>query len=122
MKLFFFLVVLALLPAGLTGQRQPSRWVNICTQDPDATSYCRDVGKSAYNSFGAQALRLVQLGKIVGVAWRPRGSIIGMSSDGQVRTSTRSAYYYIIDDGGEQRFLRQAREISVQRRRRNGAT
>jgi len=79
MKRFFPLIVLFLVPAGLGGQRQQSRWVDICTQDPSATSYCRDVGKSAYNAFGAPVLRDVRLGKIVGVAsaWQSDRNIQG---------------------------------------------
>ena len=83
-------------------------WENICP-DETASSYCAKVGKDAYNRFGAQVLRTVKLGEIIGVCWRPKGSLI--SKDGRV--SPRNAYYYIIDDGWgpDKAFIRQCREI-----------
>ena len=57
-------------------------------------------------------MRNVKLGKIVGVAWRPKGSMVGRD-----RTSPRDAYYYIIDDGAgpAKAFIRQALEIRAVR-------
>jgi len=70
--------------------------------------------------YGASFLKNVVLGKIIGVAWRPKGSVIGVSIaipeagiPEEIRTSPRDAYYYIIDDGGGKPFLRQCREINI---------
>ena len=103
-------------------------WKNVC-DGPDSTSvsYCRNVGKDAYNATGAVILREVKLGRIIGVCWRPTGSIIGYSPaipaaniPAETRKSPRDAYYYIIDDGmldaeGKPKppFLRQCREIQA---------
>ncbi len=71
--------------------------------------YCSNIGKGAYNATGHSAVKNIELGKIVGVVWRPQGSSI--SSSNPSRTSPRDAYYYIIDDGGGDPFIRQCREI-----------
>ena len=97
---------------GLTvATQQETVWANVCP-DPEV-SYCRDLGKDAYNATGSRVLRNVRLGKIIGVAWRPRGSVVSLPGF-PVRTSPRNAYYYIIDDGAgsAKAFLRQAREIA----------
>jgi hypothetical protein len=96
-----------------------SEWQSICP-DPEVM-YCKDVGKYAHNNAtNPPILRGIKLGKIVGVSWRPKGSVIGVSEaipaagiPESVRTSPRDAYYYIIDDGGGKPFLRQCREIDA---------
>ena len=117
MKRILTLIWLLSLPV-YSMSAQPD-WKNIC---PDhSVSYCKGVGKNAHNnSTNPPALRGIKLGKIVGVAWRSKGSVIGISpaiaSAGipeSVRTSPRDAYYYIIDDGGGKPFLRQCREIDA---------
>ncbi len=117
MKPIIVLVILLSSPP-LSVAAQPD-WQNIC---PDiSVSYCMGVGKNAHNNFAnPPALRGIKLGKIVGVAWRPKGSVIGVSSaipsagiPESVRTSPRDAYYYIIDDGSGKLFLRQSREIDA---------
>ncbi len=95
------------------------RWQNICPQDD--VPYCKNIGKNAYNnSTNPPLLRGIKLGRIIGVSWRPKGSVIGISeaipSAGipeSVRKSPRDVYYYIIDDGSEKPFLRQCREIDA---------
>ena len=103
---------ITLLAVGLVATAPPvsaQSWTDICASQE--VSYCDDVGKDAHNnSSNPPALRGIRLGKIVGVAWRPEGSIISPPG-ATVRTSPRDAYYYIIDDGGGAAFLRQAREI-----------
>lgn len=82
-------------------------WKTICPTRE--VYYCQDVEKYAYNnSTNPPLLRGIKLGKIIGVAWRPKGSLIGNS-----RLSPRNAYYYIIDDGSGKPFLRQCREIDA---------
>ena len=112
------IVFLILVPL-ISFAAQP-QWSNIC---PDsAVSYCDNIGKNAYNnSTNPPALRGIKLGKSIGVSWRPKGSLIGISEaipsagiPGSIRTSPRNAYYYIIDDGSGNPFLRQCREISPQ--------
>ena len=97
---------------------QPN-WQNICPKDD--VSYCKNVGKNAHNNFtNPPLLRGIKLGKIIGVSWRSKGSVIGISeaipSAGipeSVRKSPRNAYYYIINDGSGKPFLRQCREIDA---------
>lgn len=95
------------------------KWNNICP-DPDV-SYCNNVGKNAHNNnTNPPALRGIRLGKIIGVAWQPKGSIIGYEEaipsaniPAKSYLSPRDAYYYIIDDGWGDPFLRQCREIDA---------
>lgn len=113
--LLVFLIVLFPMIANAT----QVDWSNVCP-DKDVL-YCNDVGKEAFNnSTNPPLLRGIKLGKIIGVAWRPKGSVISVSeaipSAGipeSVRTSPRDAYYYIIDDGSGKPFLRQCREIDA---------
>jgi len=102
-------------------------WENICP-NPDVP-YCQNVGKDAYNNSKSLStfLRGIKLGKITGVTWRPKGSIIGYAEaipkagiPERIRTSPRDAYYYIINDGmldadGKKLkpFIRQCREIDA---------
>lgn len=97
------------------------KWTTICP-DKDVT-YCSSVGKTAHNSTGNQFMRNIKLGKITGVSWRPKGSVIGFSEaipsakiPASVRKSPRNAHYYIIDDGGGNPFLRQCREIDTRKK------
>lgn len=132
----FIIVILGLLftasstltLSSLYSAQQPAMdWKNVC-DGPDSTSvsYCRNVGKDAYNATGAAVLRDVKLGGIIGVCWRPASSIIGYSPPipaanipAEYRRSPRDAYYYIIDDGTKddagkpKPFLRQCREIEA---------
>ena len=97
--------------APVTAQTK-SNWQNICPSEI-AQPYCDNIGKSAYNAQGTRIMRSVKLGKIIGVAWRPKGSLVGQNP---TRTARRDAFYYIIDDGyGPQySFIRMAREIRAE--------
>lgn len=86
---------------------------NLC---PDVSvSYCKDVGKRAFNAFGIQALREIDLGPIVGTTFKYQGAVISAPIY-PVRLSSRDAWYYIVGPGGvsTEPFLREAREISPQ--------
>jgi hypothetical protein len=117
MRLIVLILVALIFP--LSAVAAHPNWQNVCSND--SVSYCRNVGKIAYNNFTNPLLaRDVKLGKIIGVSWRPKGSLTGVSeaipSAGipkSIRTSPRNAYYYIIDDGGGKPFLRQCREIDA---------
>lgn len=116
--LISILFLFAITSFGYAANTDP--WQNVC---PDASIvYCKDAGKYAHNGPGSTpALKGIKLGKIIGVAWRPKGSIIGYSKPipeagipGSTRLSPRDSYYYIIDDGSkEPPFLRQCREIDT---------
>jgi hypothetical protein len=105
------MIVIPLIVGLTVTTQQETTWANVCPASD--VSYCRNVGKDAYNATGSRVLRNVRLGKIIGVAWRPRGSLISLPGF-TVRTSPRDAYYYIIDEGAgaAKAFIRQAREIS----------
>ena len=114
-----FLVVSTGLVLGLPAVFAQPQWTNICP-DPQV-QHCKNVGRIAQNNdTNPPALRGIKLGKIIGVAWRPKGSLIGYSEaipdagiPASTRTSPRDAYYYIIDDGWGEPFLRQCREIDA---------
>jgi hypothetical protein len=105
-RLFFALLLFFVLGFG----SKAIAWQNVCPNDT-CKEYCANVGKVAYNAFGTEVMRSVKLGKIIGVCWRPKGSLISKDR----RVSPRNAFYYIIDDGWgpEKAFLRQCREIKA---------
>ena len=122
----FLVLLLTIILVTPNSYAKSSHWQNVCPATD--VSYCKDVGKYAYNnSTNSPFLRGVKLGKIIGVIWRPKGSVIGISEaipkaniPKEIRTSPRDAYYYIIDDGiiddkGKKipSFLRQCREIDA---------
>ena len=117
MKRLITLMALLLLPLMFVAAE--AKWNKSW---PDTrVSYRKAIGKKAYNnSTNPPVLRGIKLGKIVGVSWRPKGSMIGVSEaipaagiPESIRKSPRDAYYYIIDDGSEKPFLRQCREIDA---------
>ncbi len=68
--------------------------------------YCAHVGKRAYTLKNMSAVNEKDFGKIIGVAWRSKGSTVSAPGQ-QKRTSPRNSYYYIIQqDGGDYVFLR----------------
>lgn len=109
MRLFETLILMAALitPATASG----SVWQNVC---PDKEIYyCNDVGKIGYHYYTK-----LKVGRILGVAWRPKGSLIGIEPaipklhiKEQYRVSPRDAYYYIIEDPGNDPFIVQCRYI-----------
>jgi hypothetical protein len=113
--LLLFPLLIVLLASLLFAQ---SEWTNIC---PDPSNYyCKNVGKTAYDAEWPKRFGDVRLGKIIGVAWRPKGTVIGISKaipkariPQEIRLSPRDAYYYIIDDGWGEPFLRQCREVNA---------
>ncbi len=124
-KISIYLAILIFL-STIAFATDTNSWKNVCP-DPDIC-YCKNVGKTAYNAFGPEAAKHVKLGKIIGVAWRPKGSVIGYSTPPpeaglprKTHLSPRDAYYYIIDElvagclKGKMPppFLRQSREINA---------
>lgn len=87
-------------------------WVDVCSSGGGAPGYCGDVGARAINCCGG--LKGIEVGWIVGVAWRPAGSLISRP-DQEPRVSDRDAFYYIVieAEGSDYIFLRQAREITA---------
>ena len=109
---YVIIFVLALSVQAIGENLAPlnTKWQNVCP-DPNCPEYCSNIGKIAYNAYGTKIMKTLKLGKIIGVCWRIKGSLI--STDGRV--SPRDAYYYIIDDGWgpEKAFIRQCREIKA---------
>lgn len=121
MKLF--LISFALLTLSVTAQS--ATWESNC---PDAPGGCEDVGKIAFNNAHwlkpgkmRDNMESIVLGKITGVIWRPKGSLIGMSEaipasniKASARTAPEDAWYYIIkSDDAEQSFIVKLRDIKT---------
>lgn len=70
-------------------------WVNACEQEADGP-YCADVGKTAHNRGGHEALQEVPLGEIIGVTWRPKGSMVSRPEASTVRIAKRDSWWFII--------------------------
>jgi hypothetical protein len=91
---------------------------NVCPNEK--IPYCKEIGKDAHHneSVTPPILQGVKIGKITGVIWRPKGSILeileAVPSKGipeLVTTSPQDAYYYLIDDGSSKPLLRKCTEI-----------
>lgn len=120
-KILTCFIILSLL-SPLSFATDEKDWENLCP-NPDIF-YCKNVEKTAYHgSDSPPHLRGRQLGKIIGVAWIPKGTIIGyekpITEAGIPRKallSPRSAFYYIIvDDVWKKEFLRPCLEIEVEK-------
>lgn len=92
---------------------------NVCPNP--RVEHCAHVGKTAQNNaMNPPALRGIELGTITGVSWKKQGAVIDVSDalpsagiPADVRLSPRDAFYFIIDDGAGNTFLRQAVEIEA---------
>jgi len=110
-----FSLVLGLQPFPAVAGSE--KWTNICSKSD--VFYCDDIGKKAFNKMGGP--EDIKLGKIIGVTWKKKGSVIGYSAaipnrgiSEEPRLSPRDAYYFIIDDDtGANPFLRQCIEIQA---------
>ena len=90
-------------------------WVDSCgkaewkgVQD----TYCRCTGMDIYDNnprlkafWESTGKPMPPVGKVIGVAWRPKGSLISPSGV----TSPRNAFYYIVDDKSGPPFLKDPR-------------
>ncbi len=88
------------LPSARTG-----KWKRECGNQSWGESirrYCTCVGETVYDRHTK-----LRVGEISGVAWRPKGTLIGNTDE---RVSGRDAFYYIVDDGTGQPFLKDPRQ------------
>ena len=113
LRIILFLLTIIVLQASLATvyAADTSPWETVC---PDGSvTYCKNVGKNAHNRSGPPKLKEQKLGKIIGVTWRAKGSLITTTCP--TTTSPRDAYYYIITDGiaGTIPVLRQCEEIDA---------
>ena len=86
---------------------------SICGRDHDRyTRLCDNVGKFAHSKASLANLNDKNYGKIIGVAWRKKGSIISSRRQTKKRRSEKNAYYYIIGNpkDASSQFLRAATE------------
>jgi hypothetical protein len=93
-------------------QENRDRWDDVCGGSP-AISYCAEVGKTAYNNDNNPIhLRGRKLGTIVGVIWQAKNSLISPRG-AEVLFAPKNAYYYIIDAGIGELFLRECDQIDA---------
>jgi|GEM_PF-6767721 len=104
---------LAALLLALTALPATSAWTNICATDP-AGFYCDQVGKTAFNNFGPPMVRDVEIGPIIGVAYKLKGGLISRPEAQTIQLAPRNAFFFIIGPGGvaDYEFLRDTREIA----------
>lgn len=113
LRIILFLLTIIVLQASLANvyAADTSPWESVC---PDGSvTYCKNVGKNAHNRNGPPELKELKLGKIIGVAWRAKGSLITTTCP--TKTSPQDAYYYIIDDGVAETvpILKQCEEVDA---------
>lgn len=114
---WFIAALIVSISSSFALAAQP-KWENVCPNQK--ISYCEEIGKNAHNNeaITPPIFQGVKVGKIIGVIWREKGSVIEISvaipSAGIpefVRKSPQDAYYYIIDDGSGKPFLRPCTEM-----------
>ena len=119
MKFLKIIITLAIIgPAGYylymyISNRDTLDFETVCEKGHKKyTKLCRNVGKDAWSKPSVANLNEKNFGKILGVAWRRKNSII--SAKGQrSRRSESNSYYYIIGTLGKDgaQFLRVESEI-----------
>jgi len=72
------------------------------------TKLCNNIGKYAWTQQSVLQINELNYGKILGVAWRKKGSIISSSKQKNKRRSESNSYYYIVGDNknADSQFLR----------------
>lgn len=86
---------------------------SVCQKDNKRyTDLCTNVGKFAYSKQSVININEKNYGKILGVAWRKKGSIISSPNQTAKRYSENNAYYYIVGDSknAASQFLRAVNE------------
>nr|VFK63383.1 MAG: hypothetical protein BECKUNK1418G_GA0071005_10334 [Candidatus Kentron sp. UNK]VFK71663.1 MAG: hypothetical protein BECKUNK1418H_GA0071006_107619 [Candidatus Kentron sp. UNK] len=121
-KAIIILVAVSHAPRVLAGRPPESldKWENLCLAKK--IEYCQNVGKTAHNNKNNPKLLVgIKLGKITGLIWRERKSIIGYSPaipraniPEKIRYAPENAYYYIIDDDWPGDFIRRVDEVDPQ--------
>ncbi|MFP4629644.1 MAG: hypothetical protein ACLFMQ_02855 [Desulfohalobiaceae bacterium] len=97
------------LQQAVDSRIQDSHWSNVCGRE--STDYCGHIGWLAYEAAAGERSEQV-LGEVLGLTWRPRGTLI--SRDGE--RAPENSYYYIIYDWRKQRtFLRQVDYVRPQK-------
>ncbi len=80
-----------------------SHWSDICAREN--IEYCRHIGWLAFEASSAATSANQALGEIIGVTWRPKGTLI--AADGS-RAPENSYYYLLYDWRQEKLFLQRA--------------
>ena len=62
------------------------------------TKLCEDVGRYAWSKKSVLQINENNYGKIIGVAWRTKDSIISSRNQKSKRKSEGNSYYYIVGD------------------------
>ncbi|PIR37502.1 MAG: hypothetical protein COV35_10465 [Alphaproteobacteria bacterium CG11_big_fil_rev_8_21_14_0_20_39_49] len=90
---------------------------SVCKKDNKryTSKYCSNVGKYAWTQQSVLNINEKNYGKIIGVAWRKKDSVISSRNQKEKRRSEKNAYYYIVGynkDAGSQ-FLMLAEQIDA---------
>lgn len=77
------------------------------------TKFCTNVGKYAWTKKSVLQINENNYGKIIGVAWRKKDSIISSKKQKTKRKSEGNSYYYIVGDkkDADSQFLMLTSEI-----------
>jgi hypothetical protein len=117
-KIISLLILLPLL-AGIgyfVMTAQTMDFESVCDKENKKyTDLCDNIGKRAVSQQSVININDKDYGKILGVAWRTKGSTISSAGQKNKRYSEKNAYYYIIgsDKKGEPQFLRAVGETDT---------
>ena len=110
------LIVGGLLGGGvyIVGTADQMQFESVCQKgNKRYTKLCVNVGKYAWTQKSVLNINEKNYGKIIGVAWRKKDSIISSRNQTKKRRSEKNAYYYIIGDSKKSgsQFLMMAEQI-----------
>jgi hypothetical protein len=99
-----------LLQQTIASRINSTHWSNVC--DRESTDYCKHIGWLAFEAASAGQASSQPSGEILGVTWRPKGTLI--SRDGQ--HAPENSYYYILFNWRKDRvFLEQVSYVQPER-------
>lgn len=90
------------LQQSISSRIDSTHWSNVCGRE--STDYCEHIGWLAFKAASGEQASSRPLGEVLGVTWRPRGTLISRDEE----RASENSYYYILFDWRENRvFLEQ---------------
>jgi broad specificity polyphosphatase/5'/3'-nucleotidase SurE len=116
-KIFIAMIMLISVVAGAAYfvlNSDQMQFESVCKKgNKRNTKLCNDVGKNAWTKKSVLQINENNYGKIIGVAWRKKDSIISSRNQKTKRKSEGNSYYYIVGDkkDADSQFLMLTSEI-----------
>ena len=116
-KIFIAVLIIGGLLGGgfyMLGNADQMQFKSVCDKGHKRyTKLCKNVGKYAWTQQSVLNINEKNYGKIIGVAWRKKDSVISSRNQKEKRRSEKNAYYYIVGNikDSQSQFLMMAEQI-----------